>query len=48
MEGREPSPPKGWDEPTSGSGGSTATADTSTDDASPEAQNPWGGPAEQH
>jgi cell division protease FtsH len=45
MEGREPKPPKGWEDPTSGSGGATA-ADASG--VSSDARNPWGGPAEQH
>jgi cell division protease FtsH len=46
MEGREPKPPKGWEEPTSGSGGVTDT-DTSSS-VTADARNPWGGPAEQH
>ncbi len=45
MEGREPKPPKGWEDPTSGSGGATA-ADAPV--VSSDARNPWGGPAEQH
>ncbi|MEE9424299.1 MAG: ATP-dependent zinc metalloprotease FtsH [Methylococcales bacterium] len=45
MEGREPKPPKGWEDPTSGSGGATA-ADASG--VSSNARNPWGGPAQQH
>lgn len=45
MEGREPKPPKGWEEPTSGSGGATA-ADAPV--VSSDTRNPWGGPAEQH
>jgi cell division protease FtsH len=48
MEGREPKPPKGWEEPTSGTGGSAATADESSTPPSSGARNPWGGPAEQH
>ena len=45
MEGREPKPPKGWEEPTSGSGGVTNTDASSV---TADARNPWGGPAEQH
>jgi cell division protease FtsH len=45
MEGREPKPPKGWEDPTSGSGGATA-ADAPV--VYSDARNPWGGPAEQH
>lgn len=46
MEGRETKPPKGWEEPKSGTGGSSVDANEVPVASGP--RNPWGGPAEQH
>ncbi|MCH9697289.1 MAG: ATP-dependent zinc metalloprotease FtsH [Gammaproteobacteria bacterium] len=46
MEGRDVKPPKGWEEPTSGSGGSAPAVDDQPKVASG-TENPWEGTAEQ-